>query len=301
MHFIIAVSGFSGVGKDEFCKPLVEKFKAVQINLADPAKRHMADVYGFTEEQLFGPSNSRNKGDLRYPKDYVKNLGMTPWNDELPEELIGRLDPNKKYWTYEAWNVNEGFNKRHPNAVTGRDNKDVVRTYFVEEGDPEYWLSPREALQIYMMQMQDLYEDTWIRKAIENHLKYVSDEKWSYSYTNMGGLKIEGKKLGFSGFDFPDKLTCIAGIRHAHEIKALRDIKRENCIPFLVRIKSDRVPGPSYNHKSETEQAIIPDSEFDYIIENNGTIEDLHRKARIMASNLLDSKWRSNHLLSHRQ
>src|ERR1700690_1845482 len=121
MHFLIAVSGFSKVGKDEFCKPLIEKFKAVQIGLADPAKRHMADLYGFTEEQLFG--SLKNVGDIRYPKSYVKDLNMTPWENKLPEELVGILDSNKKYWTYEAWNMATSFNDRYPHIDLGIDNR----------------------------------------------------------------------------------------------------------------------------------------------------------------------------------
>ena len=285
MHFLIAVSGFSGSGKDEFCKPLVEKFKATQIGLADPAKRHMADVYGFTEEQLFGPSSARNKGDLRYPKEFTVNIGMVEWKTPLPTELVDTLDLNKKYWIYEGYNIDAPYNKRHPNLDCGVDDKGHLRQYFVEEGDPDYWLSPREALQIYMMKMQELYDDTWIRKAIEDHLKFASD-RFLYTYTKMGGLKYFDKASDY--ISRPDVLTCCADIRHWNEIKALRTINQENCTPILVRIKSKRVPKPPFDHKSETEQATIPDSEFNYIIENDGTVEDLHRKARILASNLIN-------------
>jgi hypothetical protein len=171
-------------------------------------------------------------------------------------------------------------------------NHDDLIEFFIEEGDPMFWVSPREALQIYMMKMQESYEGIWIRKAIESHLKYASDEKWLYNYTKMGGLLIIRKRYEI---DCMDKFTCIAGIRHSHEIKALREIKQ--CIPFLVRVKSKRVPKPPYNHKSETEQETISDSEFNYIIKNDGTVEDLHRKARIVASNLVDSKWRDGNLI----
>ena len=74
MHYIIAISGFSGSGKDEAVSQLIRKYYAIQTGLADPGKRHLADAYGFTEEQLFGPSHFRNAGDLRIPKNSLENL-----------------------------------------------------------------------------------------------------------------------------------------------------------------------------------------------------------------------------------
>ncbi len=51
-------------------------------------------------------------------------------------------------------------------------------------------------------------------------------------------------------------------------------------VPVLVRIRSERVPVPPYNHRSETEQSTIPDSEFHFVLENNGTVAEAHDKVR---------------------
>jgi len=283
MHFLFAVSGFSGIGKDEFCKPLIERFEAVQIGLADPAKRHMADVYGFTEEQLFGPSKMRNRGDLRYPKSYITDLNMTPWTNFFP----ACLNPDKKYWSYEGYNMDDDFNSRHIHLDKGMTERGHLRIYFVEEGDPEYWLSPREALQTYCEGMNQLYLNTWIRKGIENHRKFAAD-KYIYKYTKIDGLKPTEI---VQRTERPNIITCFADLRHWHEVKALRAINEPDCIPVLVRIRSKRISKPPYNHRSEVEQTTIPDSEFDFVIDNDGTVEDLNRKSRIIATSLLDKTW----------
>lgn len=282
MHFLLAISGYSGIGKDEFCKPFIEKYNAVQIGLADPAKRHMADVYGFTEEQLFGPSKFRNKGDIRYPKSGPQ---VSPWVGTLPINLINPnlSDPiGKKYWTYTGRTTDTSFNNRHPHL----DLEDGFKQYFVEEGDPNYWLSPRETLQKYCELMNTLYGDTWIRKAIENHLIYATGQ---YSYTKMDGLS---KLAPCDHWDGENIFTCSADIRHWHEIRALRLINQTNCVPILIRLKSKRIPNPPYDHRSETEQATIPDSEFDFVINNDGTIENLHNMADFITSVIPDSRWR---------
>ena len=80
--YMICVSGFSGVGKDEFCKPIIHDFKFHHIGWVDPAKRHMHDLYNFSEQQLFGESKYRNAGDIRYPKNFFYRAGVTPLNDK---------------------------------------------------------------------------------------------------------------------------------------------------------------------------------------------------------------------------
>src|SRR5271157_5972054 len=75
-HLMICVSGWAGTGKDECSGRLVREHQAIHTGLADPGKRHMADAYGFTAEQLWGPSKFRNAGDKRYPKPQVKEFGF---------------------------------------------------------------------------------------------------------------------------------------------------------------------------------------------------------------------------------
>jgi hypothetical protein len=227
---MICVSGFSGIGKDEFCKCLIKKYDAIQTGLADPAKRHLADLYGFTEEQLFGPSKFRNAGDMRYPKP------------------------------------------------------DRTRDPSIKDGDPEYWLSPREALQKYCGLMNDLYQDTWIRKGIENHIKLASGK---YRYSKMHGL-IFDRDAYQDREDPPEYVTtCFADFRHWHEIRLARKHQSPTLLPVLVRIVSERIKLPPYDHRSETEQTTIPNSEFDFVIRNDGTVQELHDKANTVMEYIL--------------
>lgn len=79
---IIGILGQSGSGKDTVADYLVHRYGYVKVALADPLKRICKDVYNFTDEQLWGPSASRNKVDERYgklsPRVALQTLG-TEW------------------------------------------------------------------------------------------------------------------------------------------------------------------------------------------------------------------------------
>jgi hypothetical protein len=63
---IIGVSGLAGSGKDTVADILVKHRQCVKISFADPLKRICQDVFQFSNEQLWGPSASRNAPDFRY-------------------------------------------------------------------------------------------------------------------------------------------------------------------------------------------------------------------------------------------
>lgn len=64
---IVGISGHAGAGKDTLADLLVHEYGFVKIGLADPLKRICQEVYQFSDDQLWGPSEKRNAPDLRYP------------------------------------------------------------------------------------------------------------------------------------------------------------------------------------------------------------------------------------------
>jgi hypothetical protein len=282
MHYLICVAGFSGTGKDEFCKCLVKHHGAIQIGIVDPAKRHMADVYGFTFPQLFGSSSLRNAGDVRYPKPSYNILqrwsGLLPQDVEFPEEWKGNrtLDPSIPYWWYRE---TEHQCSIEWNRVRLPSTDGTI--ILVQETDPEFWLSPREALQKYCTLLDDLYPGTWARKNIRDRKTLALD---GTTYEKSHGI------IGVRGQPSNVFITCSADCRYWHDVRAARAGADDNTRPVLVRIITKHVPKPPYNHRSETEQVLIPDSEFDVVVVNDGTVEELHLKATAIIRGLLTKK-----------
>lgn len=65
---LIGISGVAGSGKSTAGDFITEAFDAIAIGQADPMKVIAAMVFGFTDHQLYGPSEARNAEDLRYPR-----------------------------------------------------------------------------------------------------------------------------------------------------------------------------------------------------------------------------------------
>lgn len=74
---IIGVSGVAGSGKSTTADFLANNHGFVAIALADPMKRFCREIFGFTNEQLWGPSSSRNAGDSRYIHRKAGSSGST--------------------------------------------------------------------------------------------------------------------------------------------------------------------------------------------------------------------------------
>lgn len=78
----------AGSGKDTIAEQLVSKHQFASVALADPMKRFCCEVFGFTDEQLWGPSEKRNKPDKRFKRP------LSEWNEavvkglQVPREFV---------------------------------------------------------------------------------------------------------------------------------------------------------------------------------------------------------------------
>lgn len=295
-HVLWAISGFSGVGKDEVAGFMVKNHGAIHTGCADPAKRHMADIYDFSYEQLWGPSQNRNRGDIRYPKPIFYECGLSPCDTTALSsisnkyaKLGGVIKPDVNYFSFVS--PKDDLIENMKNIVwryVNGSGDELLKQYFIEEGDPQFFLSPREALQKYCEMMNTMYPYTWIRHGVETHQKIVqsciemykrSDGTILYSmdllYSKQYGLvKNKSHEAHVSdGFIH----TCFSDIRHKPELEYLKTNFKDVTI-ITVRVKRPGIENPPYQHRSETEQVQIPDSHFDFVINNSGTKSDLFEK-----------------------
>lgn len=63
---IIGIVGEAGSGKDTVAAMVLKSTGAVKVAFADPLKEFCRDVFGFTDHQLWGPSEARNAPDPRF-------------------------------------------------------------------------------------------------------------------------------------------------------------------------------------------------------------------------------------------
>lgn len=103
---IIGVSGLKGSGKDTAANLLCSRFYDIHKEaFADPMKRFCQEIFGFSDDQLWGPSSSRERADVRYrradghaltPRYALQRLG-TEWGRDCCPDLWVRYAMRKAF------------------------------------------------------------------------------------------------------------------------------------------------------------------------------------------------------------
>lgn len=81
-HFIV-LSGEAGAGKDSTADILVDQFNYRKMSLSDEMKRFAMRLFGWSHEQLFGPSHLRNAPDPKWARPCAKCRGTGTYRFEV--------------------------------------------------------------------------------------------------------------------------------------------------------------------------------------------------------------------------
>lgn len=145
------------------------------------------------------------------------------------------------------------------------------------QAPPQCYLSPRYALQRIGTEWgRHCYDNTWVDYAIRIGGTLTANKQ--AHYTPQRGMWLDPA--------VPEKVTpykavIISDVRFVNEIKGIRKAGGK-----LVRVKRPGLDSPAWQHASETEQAEIPNEEFDLIVDNDGSLEDLDQKAQDLSQKL---------------
>jgi hypothetical protein len=133
------------------------------------------------------------------------------------------------------------------------------------------FLTPREALQSLGTEWgRGCYPNTWVELGIRTAHELLLDGGVSLQYSHQLGIHkrqdgLRGRTRSVIGVVIPD-------VRFKNEVAA---IKESGGLLVKISRPGAGLPGALGLHSSETEQASIPDSAFDKVLQNTGTIEDL--------------------------
>ncbi len=245
MRFPLAlIVGQAGSGKDTAANFLVEDGGAVAIALADPLKALAGALFGFTEAQLWGPSESRNELDKRFATSqaWYDVLHNTEASVEV-KTCIQRFAPyisNMSSVSGKLYNWAQALKKTHGDKITPRVVLQELGTELIRK---------------------EFGADVWINCGIDVASKLLTGE---YVYDRLLG-PIAQKTVQPS-------LVVISDGRFLNEILAVSKING-----WTFKIESPQVDGSSTetaglkNHSSEHEQQQIPFTRYDCIIVNDKT------------------------------
>lgn len=232
---LILLAGNSGVGKDTTASFLVKNHGAVTLAFADPIKRFTMELFDFSEQQLWGPSEERNKIDPRFTNaDYVHYYHKA--KTVLFDKFIEQLQPQAK-----------------PEDLDER--LEYVLHFLLKDVKKDGGLAPRKALQYLATE--------WIREYDPNTFaRYTVDVAHGLLSGNTRYFKSKG--LDYVPCNQPPNWVVITDGRFRNEILT---VSMYGGKVWKIELPSNNITD-ALRHVSESQLLDIPDHFFDEIIIN---------------------------------
>ena len=234
---ILGLLGPAGSGKDLVADFFIKKGFA-KVAYADPMKRFVQKLFGFTEAQLWGPSKERNKTVDIDDAWWFGAIGKMPIAvDELINKVMKegvRTDGYMKLMDWFSW-----LRRVHPAQVSARVVLQTLGTEWGRTVDPLMWIH-------------------------YGHLVVAELERGGHSYTREEGLHFHGWE---DGIDVRHPITgaIIQDHRFINEVETTQ--KRGGYVIRLCRLAQEEKTVGIAGHQSEAEQKGMPDETFDLILE----------------------------------
>jgi len=254
----VILAGQAGSGKDTVGEYIARNYNGVALGQADPMKRFARSVFGFTETQLWGPSEMRNARDPRF--DDLDLLAMGEMLDHL-ELRFGTFAP--------AW-VKDVL----PDLgwVDQRKARKKLLTWFdgiCERIGTFQGISPRLVLQTLGTEWGRTFsQNMWVDYAIRAAKQLLAGENF---YTRVDGVQSWMNAV-------PSGLAVITDGRFRNEIQAVQEAG--GVALRIIRpgsgLSAAAESGGVKGHASERELNEIQDNEFDGVVLNDGTLEQLY-------------------------
>lgn len=256
---IIGVCGKAGSGKDTIADILVRDHGFVKVAFADPLKRICKDIYDFSDDQLWGPSEKRNEPDFRYLHRKAGAHGVQDMR-----ALISKEDRDRRAVTPGTFDKYPQYKGMEP-LITFYGSESNYG--FLPSPPEDEYLTPRYALQKLGTEWgRDCYAPTWIEYGLRM-AKLILSGRGSYTAKHGFDFAIDG-----GGQYLQPTGVVISDVRFLNEVEGLR---AGGAKLLRVRRPSQGLGGARGTHRSEVEQDDIPDDLFDAVLNNDGSLEDL--------------------------
>jgi hypothetical protein len=250
---IIIVGGASSSGKDTVADYIAKLHHGVCVAQADPIKRYVKALFGFSDDQLWGTQAIKNAPD----HTVAARMG----------EIVGRFENVTEDWFAEIFPDidDEDYDDRFAKL------KDIVHDLLNHAVDKDKPITPRLCMQILGTEFgREMDKDLWSDLAIGTCMNLLDG---GFTYDKTTGLVDDDD--GNCG------MAIISDGRFRNEIL---NVRMWNGVGLkLLRATDDDIQkAGAVNHASEAINK-IPDHFFNYVMNNNGTLDELyHHVQQIM-------------------
>ena len=262
---IIGLCGPAGSGKDTIADHLVSKYGFVKMANADLLKRVARDVFAFSDDQLWGPSERRNAPDKRYPREH------------------GPFTKDRKCLCC---------------GVQAEVDTTAAYELFVPKAAPHCFLTPRFALQVFGTEAGRMcFESVWIGRLLGLAQELQAG---GCHYSPQQGLFRGAPGMAETSVVIPDvrfrnEVDAIraAGGKVVRVVRGMVDLfeqhpaeggwisehKLGDTGPAVIVQEHTSISRAAAQHRSETELFTIPREKFDFVFQNSGDLPFLQLQA----------------------
>jgi hypothetical protein len=259
--YLLGLCGLAGSGKDTVADRLVSHHNYVKVSFADPLKRICKEVFEFSDEQLWGPSEKRNAADYRYPRTVKEYL------DEKTGEPI---------------KVREDF-------LTPRFALQLLGTEWGRQCYQGVWVE-------YALRVARKIMEEGCTYSVMGGLTQPDTESLStavFDLLSRRGVTVDKHRVDNLVKCSKPQGVVIADVRFKNEIAAL---KAAGGRVIRVRPPEQKALAEWQMHPSEMEQFTMKDEDFDAVIINpKVSFETLYRDVDALMKSL-EADARINHI-----
>lgn len=251
---VIIVCGKSKSGKDTLANMMAKTYGGVCIAQADLLKRMVQELFGFSNEQLWGTQEQKEALDSRfadipeYEFEFFVDYKINNWCDTLFDSNTVSLARSRLY---------QIFNDR-----------------IAPKARQEGGLTPRFVLQVLGTDWaRHLQPEVWVHNALDVSQRILSG---GVSYLPESGIS--------SDITPGPNFVVITDGRFRNEILEVKAVGG-----LAVNIRRD-LPGEAPGvpgHASETELNTIPRHFYDFVINNSSDLKSLDNKGADVVKYLL--------------
>ena len=243
---IIGISGKIGTGKDETCK--VIRY-LTSPNAQNKGTYEECEQNGFVYDVIF-----ENRKFADKLKDIVcMLLGCT--REQLEDRDFKEKELGEEWWVYDLGNhlvPRWGFDKNE-------DNNMCEKRYLVK-------LTPRRILQLLGTEAgrQIIHPNIWVNSLMSEYKRKEDDDRGVYreNFTSNSNL-------------YPNWI--ITDMRFPNELEA---VKSKGGITIRIERPNEYKEGEPTQRSIHPSETALDNAEFDYVVYNTGTIEQLVEKIR---------------------
>lgn len=275
---LIGISGKIGSGKDA-----VGKILQYLYWLKD--NKHSQKLYSYTHFLNGDYLNTNPNFEIKKFADKLKEIvclliGCT--REQLEDREFKEKELGEEWWYWESYSDFKGAGRIDLELLPYTGNEELYPAEPIK-------LTPRKLLQILGTDCgrEIIHPNIWVNALFADYTKHQRYERGTEIVGLTDGETVVNYEIPSIEYDFPNWI--ITDVRFPNEAQAIKDkggiVIRVNRFKIITKTLPDGtecsfIPNPLFDGEEHPSETALDDYEFDHVIDNNGSLEELIEKVK---------------------